>query len=111
MLSGLRIESHLLDAVRLHPIVSSNHKHRRVSYSCFIAEILAATAAHDRGYDIKMSISSIFPDLPLRNELLVDSKSLFETISILNQHDDCRLQGKVFGMRDSFELKELNYLR
>lgn len=111
IICGLRIVSRAPKEELFHPLVWSSHKQRRVSYSSFGAEILAAAAADDRGYEVKRSIFSIFPESPLRHEIMVDSKALFETITTLHQGDDYRLRGTVARMRDLFESQELNSLR
>lgn len=72
-----------------------SHKQRRVSYSSFGAEILAASNGDDRGFDLKFSFASLFPHLPLRHKLLVDSKALFETLTTFHQVDDYRLRGTI----------------
>lgn len=94
-----------------HPISWTSYKQRRVSYSSFGAEILAAANADDRGYDLKLSFISLFPDHPLRHKLIVDSKALFETLTTLHQSDYYRLRKTVARIRSSFESKELNIVR
>lgn len=89
----------------------SSHKQRRISYSSFGAELFAASAAGDRGYDVKMSTCSIFPGLPLKHELLVDSKDWFEKLTSLHQGYDYLPIVTDSRMRDSFESKELNSIR
>lgn len=96
------------DSTYIHPIAWSRHKQRRVSYSSFGAEILAATYGDDRGYDLKMSLLSMFPDKPLKHQLLIDSKALFETVTTLHQTDDYRLRKTVARIRASFESHGLN---
>lgn len=49
--------------------------------------MIAETVTDDTKIDIKISILSLFSDRPLRHELLVDSKSLFDTIATLQQGD------------------------
>lgn len=94
-----------------YPLSWSSHKQRRVSYSSFGAEILAAADADDRGFDLKQSFLSLFPHKPLSHELIIDSKALFETITTLHQTSDYRLRKTVSRMRDSFESKQLNVVR
>lgn len=60
---------------------------------------------------MKEIFNALFPQRPLRHELLVDSKSLFETITTLHQSGDYRLRKVVARHRDSFESKELNTVR
>lgn len=110
-LCGLVIQDDTSSRRMFHPISWTSHKQRRVSYSSFGAEILAAANADDRGYDLKLSFRSLFPDRPLRHKLIVDSKALFETLTTLHQSDDYRLRKTVARIRASFESKELNIVR
>ena len=48
---------------------------------------------------------------PFHHELLLDSKSLFETIKTLHNSGYYRLRKTVALMHDSFESQELNFLR
>lgn len=111
VITGLKVDQIEGDSTLFHPISCSSHKQRRVSYSSFGAEVVAATCADDRGYDLKLSFASLFPDRPLRHELLVDSKALFETLTTLHQGEDYRLRKTVARMRISFESQELNAIR
>lgn len=108
---GLKIQSSLHDLPLFHPIAWTSHKQRRVSYSSFGAEIIAAACADDRGYDLKMSFRSLFPLTPLRHQLLVDSKALFETLTTIHQTDVYRLRKTVARIRASFESGELESVR
>lgn len=94
-----------------HPVSWTSHKQRRVSYSSFGAEILAASNGDDRGYSLKASFLSLFPHQPLQHNLLIDSKALFEALTTLHQTDDYRLRMTVARIRASFESKELNIVR
>lgn len=49
-------------------------KQRRVSYSSYGAEIIACAAADDRGFYLKMSMSSIFKGMKFRSTVVVGSK-------------------------------------
>lgn len=109
ILSGLQIL--MPDKTLFHPIAWSSHKQKRISYSSYGAEILAAADADDRGFHLKQTLHALFPDVDLKHQLLVDSKSLFETITTLHQPGDYRLRKVVARMRDSFESKELNIVR
>ena len=60
---------------------------------------------------LKSAVLEMFPGSPFQHELLVDSKSLFETITTLHNSGDYRLRKTVARMRDSFESQELNVLR
>lgn len=109
IISGLRIVTK--DGIMYHPIMWSSHKQKRISYSSYGAEILAAADGDDRGYHLKEIIRILFPKKALKHQLLVDSKSLFETITTLHQTGDYRLRKIVARMRDSFESSELDIVR
>lgn len=94
-----------------HPIARSSSKQKKVSYSSYWAEVLAAAEADERGYFLRDAIISLFPDLSLEHEPLVDSKSLFETKMTFHQTGDYRLWKILARMGDSFESKELNVVR
>lgn len=59
-----------------HPIAWTSHKQKRVSYSAFGAEILAAADADYRGYDLKLSMMSLLQDKNVKHELFVDARAL-----------------------------------
>lgn len=94
-----------------HPLIWSSHKQKKILYSSFGADILAAADADDRGYHLKSIYASLFPDRFVRHELIVDSKLLFETITTLHQSEDYRLRKIVTRLRDTFESKELNSIK
>lgn len=77
-------------------------------HSSFEAEIFSAADAEDRGLHQKQIYQEIFPNVLLKHEHSVDSKSLFKTITTLNQTGNYRLRNIVARMRDSFESKALN---
>lgn len=108
VLCGLKITNATNSAPFFHAVSWTSHKQRRVTYSSFGAEILAAASGDDRGFDFKMSLSSLFPQKPVKHQLLIDSKALFETITTLHQTDDYRLRKTVARIRASFESQELN---
>lgn len=94
-----------------HPIDWSSYKQRRVSYSSYGAEILAYAEADDRGYYVKQAIKSIFKDRKIKQELNVDSKGLYDTITTLHEGREFRFRQTVQRIRDSFESEELNVLK
>lgn len=55
--------------------------------------------------------STVLSQRPLRHKLLLDSKSLFETSTMLHQKGNYRLQKTVPRLRYSFEFKELYTVR
>lgn len=89
----------------------SSHKQKKIRRSWYGAEIPAAADADNCGYFMKEMLHAILPGRELGNELLVDSKSLFETITTLHQSGDYRLCKVVACMRDWFESKELIVVR
>lgn len=86
-------------------------KQRRVRYSPYGAEILACADADDRGFYLKTGLDCIFPNTASRNELLTDSKCLYDTITTLHEGRDYRLRPTVQRMRNSFDSKELDSMR
>lgn len=89
----------------------SSHKQKRISYSSYGAEILAAADADDRGYNLEQTLHTLFPKRMVKHELLVDSRSLFETIKMLHQLADYKVRNVAARMRKSFETKEVNIAR
>lgn len=88
-----------------------SHKQRRFSFSSFYDENIAAVNADYLGYGIKMSFLSMFPHQPLRHELLVDSKAIFETLTTLHTSEDFRLRATSTRMRASSESRDVNAVR
>lgn len=85
-----------------------SQKQRKVSYSTRGAQILAAADGDDTGYFLKDMLCKLFSKNPLKQELMIDSKSLFETTMMPQKSDDYRLQKIVARMRNSFDSSELN---
>lgn len=90
VLTGLKVIAS--ERTLFYPILWTSHKQKKVCYSSYEAEILAAADADDRGYHLKESMKSLFPDRELKHELFLDSKSLFESITTLHQTGDYRLR-------------------
>lgn len=107
-ITGLKIMTENPRTTYFHPIAWSSHKQIRVSYSSFRAEIIAAAYGDDRGFDLKLSLLSLFPHRPVKYQLFIDSKALFETITTLHQTNDYRLRKTVAHIRASFESGELD---
>lgn len=108
---GLTFKETGNDKAIYHPIAWTSHKQKRVTYSAFGAEILAAADADDRGYDLKLSLASILPDRKITHELFVDARALFDTITTLHEPREYRLRKTVARMRDSFENGELDSVK
>jgi len=89
----------------------SSHKQRRVSHSSNGAEILACSSGDDRSLYLTGSYGILFPTSDIRNELNVDSRGLYDTITTLHEGNEYRLKQTVQRIRNSFESEELNVLR
>lgn len=109
LISGIKVQC--FKGNYFHPITWTSHKQKKVSYSSYGSEILAAADADDIGFFLKGVFNELFPKTALRHELMVDSKSLFETITTLHKPEDYRLRKVVARMRDSFESSELDSIR
>lgn len=107
---GLRITTSAGEHV-YHPIDWTSHKQDRVVHSSYGAEIIACASADDRTYLLRSSFRSIFPRTDTRNELLTDSRGLFDTITTLHDGKEYRLRQTVERLRNSFESQELDTLR
>lgn len=111
IICGIRYVSRTSEQDVYHLIDWASLKQRRVCYSSYGAEILACTEADDRGYNLKLGLSSLFPDRRFTHELNVDSKGLFDTVTTLHEGRDYRLRQTVQRIRDSFEAQEVNVIR
>lgn len=58
-----------------------------------------------------MAINTLFPRAPLRDELNIDSKPLWDTITTLHESREYRLRQTAQRIRKCFESKELNIAR
>lgn len=93
-----------------YPIDWASAKQRRVTHSSYGAEILACAEGDDRGYNLKSILESVGKEWCMDHEMVVDSKSLYDTISKLHEGKDYRLRQTVQSIRDSFEAHNLNKL-
>lgn len=91
-----------------HTIAWTSHKQRKIMYSSYGAKILAAADADDKEFHLGETNGKLFLLSSLKHQLLLDSKSLFETISTLHHSDDYRLRRIVARMQNNFESNELN---
>ena len=106
LITGLRvIDKDGLSEI-FHPIDWTSHKRKRVSYSSYGAEMLAAADGDDRGYYYRMTINSLFPNRCTKQELNVDSRVLYDTTTMLHESTEYRLRNSVRRMRNSFESRE-----
>ena len=110
-ITGLVMDAQENGTPLFFPIDWSSHKQKRVSYSAFGAEILAAADADDRGFSIKTILGSILPEWRIRHKLLVDSRGLFDTVTTTHDAREYRLRKTVSRMRDSFECGDLDEVK
>lgn len=82
-----------------------------MSYSLYSSDILAAVDTDDTGFIPKDVFTELFQETALEHQIVVDSKSLFETLILLHKIEDYCLRKVVTRMRDSFESAELSYIR
>ena len=85
-----------------HPIAWTSHKQKRICRSASAAEIMSIAEAVDFGYAIRTAIEKI-AGRALTFELNVDSRSLFETITMQHESKDFRLRQAVQSIRHAFE--------
>lgn len=109
-LTGLRVTQGGELPTLFHAIGWSSSK-QKISFSSFGSDSIAAGAGDDGGFDLKCSFIQLFPHPLLKHDLLVDSKSLYETITTLHHPREYSLHKTVARMRDAFEAKELNIVR
>lgn len=110
VLAGLRIiQEGNADIYNLLDWMSINL--RRICCSSSGAEILACAEDDDRSFYIRTAICSILPSIATRNELVVDSMGLYDTVSTLHERHEYGLRQTVQRIRDSFEGKETDIKR
>lgn len=56
------------------------HRLKKVGYSSFGVEFLAAADGDDRGYLLKMIPFTLFAETQVKHRILIDSKSSYESI-------------------------------
>lgn len=78
-----------------------------MSNSSYGSKLLAAEDEDDAEFFLKGVLMELFAQTALKHEFMVDSKSLFEAITILKNPENYRLRKVVARMRDSFETAEL----
>lgn len=110
ILTGLRIGT-VEGLDMFHPIYWCSNKQRRVSYSPYGTEVLACSVADDRGNYFKTAMNELFPSTKVRNELLTDSKCLYDTLTTLHEGRELRLRTTVQRILNSFDSQELNIMR
>ena len=93
-----------------HPLAWSSHKQSRVARSSSAAEILAIVEAEEFGGALRNALERIC-GRKMTHELIVDSKSLFDTITTQHETKDFRLRQAVQSLRERYELGEITTLR
>lgn len=111
MITGFRIGENAGQKEYFHAIDWTSQKQKRVRYSAYCAEVLAATVGDDRGYYYKSAFNDLFPHAPVQHELNIDSKGLRETLVTLHEGRGYRLSQTIQRIRDSFEAHELDIIR
>lgn len=86
-------------------------KQRRVSYSSFGSEILAASSADDCSYYYAMACNSILPPHGVQHELNIDSRALSDNITTLHKCREYRLRQTFQMLRNSFESGDVHVIR
>ena len=73
---------------KYHIVDWVSRKQRRVRHSSYGAEVLACADTDDRGYNLKMAMTSLFLSYSFRHVLNVDSKRLYDTVTTLYEGRD-----------------------
>lgn len=97
-------------AAAFHPLSWSSHKQSRVARSSSAAEILAIVEAEEFGATLCIALEKI-SGRRVPHQLIVDSKSLFDTITTQHESKDFRLRQAVRSLRERYELGEISTLR
>lgn len=111
LLIGILCQCKLQKRSTFHVIDWVSQKQQRVSYSSYGSEILAAATADEFSFYYKQAINTLFPLSPLKLELNVDSKALWDTITTLHEGRVYRLRSTMQRLRNAFEAKEINIMR
>ena len=93
-----------------HALAWSSHKQSRVARSSSAAEILAIVEAAEFGAALRDALQRIC-GRTVPHEVIVDSKSLFDTITTQHEAKDFRLRQAVRSLRERYELGEITKLR
>lgn len=91
-----------------HPLWWNSSNQRRLWYSFFGAEIIAAADADDHGYDLNLPYDSIFTNNKMRHKLFIDSGGFFDTITTVHESREYRLKKTIAKICNAFEACELN---
>lgn len=100
------------DATKIYQLMNwTSHKQKRISHSSFGAEIMVCADNHDYGFDIKETLTVLFPKRVFKSKLMVDSRALYDTITMLHVIREYHLRKTVGRVRNSFEAQKLDILR
>lgn len=89
----------------------SSSKHRCVTHSSSGAEVIATAKGNDRTFHFKEELQALDSVWEMEGRLIVESKSLNDTITTLHENREFRLRQTVQRLRDSFESGQLNRIR
>lgn len=106
---ALRYISATQDIYRAIDCCSINQ--RGISYSSFGAEIMAASTADNCGYYYIIAFNGILASGDSMHELLHDSRSLFDTVTTMQECREYRLHQTVQVTRSSFDCGDLFMIR
>lgn len=93
------------------PINWSSVNQLKVTHSSYGSEIVAAADADYRGLYLKMILADLGSSFNLDNVLIVDSKSLSDTIKTLYENRENRFPQTVQRIRYSFESRDISAIR
>lgn len=82
---GLQISDNFVNLKQYHVLNWTSHKQKIFSHLSFGAEIISAAYIDDRGYYPRETIREIFPHTNVDHEMIVDSKTIFDTITTLHE--------------------------
>lgn len=88
-----------------HCIDWCSAKQKPICHSSHGAEIKACTVGGNRGYALQMLLLSIYAKPPIPHVVHVESKELYDTITILHEGIEYLL-----SIRDLFEVQNINML-
>lgn len=108
---GIIIEDKELKESLYYGISWTRNKQRSISHFSFGAELIAAGDNDDMGCCLKETINEMFPPGEMMHELVVDSKSLSDTISSIHKNKEYRLRETVLRLRVAFQSGDTNNIR
>lgn len=106
---GINVTEKFSKENHFYYLASYSTKLKRVVYSSFGAEILAAAETENMLFGLKQDLEGLFGTLV--SELLVDSHGLYETITTLHEAREYRMRQTVARIREAFDNGDLDVLR